>query len=94
LKLSEVTRKVIASLEEKSGYIVKVTKDPSLPTLATFFGLPGETFLRIFFRTSTARRMNSRILWSVGSVCLLCGCMNVLRINAFLVPVVRKVNGL
>ena len=35
MKLREVTRKVIASLEEKSGYIVKVTEDPALPTLAT-----------------------------------------------------------
>jgi hypothetical protein len=35
LKLREVTRKVIASLEEKSGYLVNVTEDPSLPTLAT-----------------------------------------------------------
>jgi hypothetical protein len=35
LKLREVTRNVIASLEEKSGYIVKVTEDPALPTLAT-----------------------------------------------------------
>ncbi len=35
MKLREVTRKVIASLEEKSGYFVKVTEDPALPTLAT-----------------------------------------------------------
>ena len=35
MKLREVTPKVIASLEEKSGYIVKVTEDPALPTLAT-----------------------------------------------------------
>jgi hypothetical protein len=35
LKLREVTRKVIASLKKKSGYIVKVTEDPALPTLAT-----------------------------------------------------------
>jgi hypothetical protein len=35
LKLREVTRKVIASLEEKSGYIAKVTEDSALPTLAT-----------------------------------------------------------
>jgi len=35
LKLREVTRKVIASLEERSGYLVKVTEDPGLPTLAS-----------------------------------------------------------
>lgn len=35
LKLREVTRKVISSLEEKSGYLVKVTEEPTLPTLAT-----------------------------------------------------------
>jgi hypothetical protein len=35
LKLREVTRKVIASLEEKSGYLVQVTEEPALPTLAT-----------------------------------------------------------
>jgi hypothetical protein len=35
LKLREFTRKVIALLDEKSGYIVKVTEDPALPTLAT-----------------------------------------------------------
>jgi hypothetical protein len=34
LKLREVTRKVIASLEEKSGYTT-VTEAPALPTLAT-----------------------------------------------------------
>jgi hypothetical protein len=35
LKLREVTRKNISSLEEKSGYIVNVSEDPALPTLAT-----------------------------------------------------------
>jgi hypothetical protein len=35
LKLREVTRKLITSLEEKSGYLVQVTEDPTLPTLAT-----------------------------------------------------------
>jgi hypothetical protein len=35
LKLREVTRKVISSLEEKSGYLVQVTEEPALPTLAT-----------------------------------------------------------
>ena len=35
LKLREVTRKVIASLEEKSGYLVNVTEEPALSTLAT-----------------------------------------------------------
>jgi len=35
LKLREVTRKVIASLEEKSGYLVTVKEEPALPTLAT-----------------------------------------------------------
>ena len=35
MKLREVTRKAIASLEEKSGYIVKITEDSALSTLAT-----------------------------------------------------------
>ena len=35
MKLREVTRKVISSLEEKSGYLVQVTEDPALSTLAT-----------------------------------------------------------
>jgi len=35
LKLREVTRKVISSLEEKSGYPVEVIEEPALPTLAT-----------------------------------------------------------
>lgn len=35
MKIREVTRKVIASLEEKSGYLVTVVKNSSLPTLAT-----------------------------------------------------------
>jgi hypothetical protein len=35
LKIREVTRKVIAALEEKSGYIVTVREEPALPTLAT-----------------------------------------------------------
>ncbi len=35
MKLREVTRKLISSLEEKSGYLVQVTEEPALPTLAT-----------------------------------------------------------
>jgi hypothetical protein len=35
LTLREITRKVIASLEEKSGYTVEVIEDSALPTLAT-----------------------------------------------------------
>ncbi|MFA5874619.1 MAG: hypothetical protein WC832_11705 [Anaerolineales bacterium] len=35
MKLREVTRKVISALEEKSGYLVNVTEEPALPTLAT-----------------------------------------------------------
>ena len=35
MKIREVTRKVIATLEQKSGYIVTVMEDPALPTLAT-----------------------------------------------------------
>ena len=35
MKLREVTRKVIALLEEKSGYLVNVVEEPALPTLAT-----------------------------------------------------------
>ena len=35
MRLREVTRKVISLLEEKSGYLVNVTEEPALPTLAT-----------------------------------------------------------
>jgi hypothetical protein len=35
LKLREVTRQVISSLEQKSGYPVEVMEHPALPTLAT-----------------------------------------------------------
>lgn len=35
MKLRDVTRKFIARLEEKSGYIVTVREDPTLPVLAT-----------------------------------------------------------
>ena len=35
MKIREVTRKVIATLEQKSGYIVTVMGVPALPTLAT-----------------------------------------------------------
>jgi len=35
LKLREVTRKIITSLEEKSGYLVNVKEETALPTLAT-----------------------------------------------------------
>ena len=35
MKLREVTRKLIAALEEKSGYLVTVLDEPTLPTLAS-----------------------------------------------------------
>jgi len=35
LKLREITRQIISSLEEKSGYTVQVIEEPTLPTLAT-----------------------------------------------------------
>ncbi len=34
MKLREISRKAIASLEEKSGYLVTVLENPNLPTLA------------------------------------------------------------
>ena len=35
MKLREITRQIISSLEEKSGYTVQVIEEPTLPTLAT-----------------------------------------------------------
>jgi len=35
LKLREITRQIISSLEEKSGYTVQIIEEPTLPTLAT-----------------------------------------------------------
>lgn len=35
MKLREISRKAIAMLEEKSGYMVTVLEDPNLPTLAS-----------------------------------------------------------
>lgn len=47
MKLREVTRKVIASIEEKSGYIVKVTEDPALLTLSTIWIVRGNIYANI-----------------------------------------------
>lgn len=35
MELREITRTIISSLEEKSGYLVQLVEEPNLPTLAT-----------------------------------------------------------
>lgn len=35
MELREITRNIISSLEEKSGYLVQLVEEPDLPTLAT-----------------------------------------------------------
>jgi hypothetical protein len=57
LKLREVTRKVIASLEEKSGYIVKVTEDPSLLTLSTIWIVRENIYTNILSSCSQTPRV-------------------------------------